>query len=255
MTVYTTTVTATNSVDNTLTVATAANMTIGVPIVFSGVVFGGITAGATYYILSTNGVDRITLSGLPGGAVFVVTTGTGTMTATWNSSGQQIIPTVPPGESLNAAFNSVNINFDQVFAAGPVLSNIAIADNTIRTLNTNGNLSLVPNGIGSVVANASIIPNTANIRNLGSSTNRWATTYTQYINVSGGANINGGTISTTGNVTAGNLIANTNFYIGNTLFTRTLTVGTATAPVTVPLASNNSFNVLTGSGNVTVYTT
>ena len=64
MTVYTTTVTATNSVDNTLTVATAANMTIGVPIVFSGVVFGGITEGATYYILSTNGVNEITVRSL-----------------------------------------------------------------------------------------------------------------------------------------------------------------------------------------------
>jgi hypothetical protein len=58
-----------------------------------------------------------------------------------------------------------------------------------------------------------------------------------------------------GNVSAvGNVFAST-YYIGNTPFTRTLTVGQAVTPVTVPLASNNSFNVLTGSGNVTVYTT
>jgi hypothetical protein len=69
-------------------------------------------------------------------------------------------------------------------------------------------------------------------------------------------NLNPGTISATGNVTSNNLIATGNIYIGNTVFTRTLTVGRAVTPVTVPLASNNSFNVLTvGSGNVVVYTT
>jgi photosystem II stability/assembly factor-like uncharacterized protein len=56
-------------------------------------------------------------------------------------------------------------------------------------------------------------------------------------------------IITTGNIDAGN------FYIGGTPFTRTLTVGRAVTPVTVPLASNNSFDVLTISGNVVVYTT
>lgn len=70
----------------------------------------------------------------------------------------------------------------------------------------------------------------------------------------------GGGGSIFGNVTVQNLSSTGNvsanaFYIGNTPFTRTLTVGRATTPVTVPLASNNSFNVLTGSGNVVVYTT
>jgi cytoskeletal protein CcmA (bactofilin family) len=62
-------------------------------------------------------------------------------------------------------------------------------------------------------------------------------------------------ITTTGNVTANNLITNGGFYIGNTVFTRTLTVGTRTLPVTVPLASNNSFNIVGRTGNVTVLTT
>jgi hypothetical protein len=64
-----------------------------------------------------------------------------------------------------------------------------------------------------------------------------------------------GAVTTTANVTANNLIVNNDFYIGNTLFTRTLTVGTRTVPVTVPLASNNSFNVVGRDGNVTVLTT
>jgi hypothetical protein len=70
-----------------------------------------------------------------------------------------------------------------------------------------------------------------------------------------GGNINAVNVTATGNVEATNLVANNNLYIGNTLFTRTLTVGRNATPVTVPLASNNSFNVLTGAGNVVVYTT
>ena len=40
------------------------------------------------------------------------------------------------GDPLRTAFNDVNNNFTQVFNAGPVGSNIAIANNTIQTTNT-----------------------------------------------------------------------------------------------------------------------
>jgi hypothetical protein len=70
-----------------------------------------------------------------------------------------------------------------------------------------------------------------------------------------GANITG-LISASGNVTGGNLKATGNIFIGDTVFTRTLVVGTRTTPVTVALASNNSFLVGTrSSGNITVFTT
>lgn len=247
---------------------------------------------------------------------------------------QQVVVTTPPGESLQSAFVKINDNFSNVWAAGPVGSNVSIVDNSINTLNTNGGLVLNPNGIGSVVANAHVIPDQTRIRNLGSSTNYWNTLYTWYgdiqtaqignatiananisnvgnitigvgnLHISGGSNgyvlqtdgtgnltwtaQTGGTgngvpggantqiqfndagtfggspnftynnttgnINLTGNLVSGNLYADA-YYIGGTAFTRTLTVGRTTTPVTVPLASNNSFNVLTGSGNVVVYTT
>ena len=85
------------------------------------------------------------------------------------------------GDPLRTAFNEVNLNFDQVFNAGPVLSNVRIANNTILTTTTNGNLILAPNGIGVVQSNVHIVPNTSNIRNLGSSTQRWSTVYAQYL--------------------------------------------------------------------------
>ena len=247
---------------------------------------------------------------------------------------QQVVVTTPPGESLQSAFVKINNDFANVWAAGPVGSNVRIANNSINTLNTNGGLVLNPNGIGSVVANAHVVPDSTRIRNLGAPTRFWNTLYTWYGNIQnatianatianatisnignisigvanlhisggsngyvlqtdgtgnltwtaqsggtgngvpGGANTqiqfndagvfggspdftynkNTGNITLAGNIVSGNVYADT-YYIGNTPFTRTLTVGRATAPVTVPLSSNNSFNVLTGTGNVVVYTT
>jgi hypothetical protein len=104
------------------------------------------------------------------------------------------IPNDGTGDPLRTAFNETNLNFNQVFAAGPVLSNIQIANNSILTINTNGNLVLNPNGIGVVQANAHVVPDQTRIRNLGSPTRYWDTTYTQYLQAVN-ANIGSATIN------------------------------------------------------------
>jgi len=171
------------------------------------------------------------------------------------------------GDPLRTAFDYTNLNFNQIFTAGPVLSNVAIANNTIRTTNSNGNLILAPNGIGKIQANATVVPALDNVYDLGSPSRRFNSIYigTGGLNISGPlsfGNVTVNNISSTGfmsaagNITGANLQATGNIYIGNTVFTRTLTVGTRTTPVTVPLASNNTFDVgLRGGGNVVVYTT
>ena len=90
------------------------------------------------------------------------------------------IPNDGTGDPLRTAFNETNLNFDQIWATGLIGSNIAAANNTILTTNTNGNLVLAPNGIGQVVSNVNIVPNLTLVRNLGSSTRRWGTVYAQY---------------------------------------------------------------------------
>ena len=75
MTTYTVTATATDATTDTITVSSATNMFSGLPIVFSGSVFGGITAGATYYIgtvVPGFPTSTITVTSLPGGAVLVL---------------------------------------------------------------------------------------------------------------------------------------------------------------------------------------
>jgi len=212
MTTYTVTATATDAVTDTITVSSVTNMFSGMPIVFSGTVFGGITAGATYYIgtvVPGYPTSTITVTSLPGGAVVGLTTATGTMTGTFSSGGQQIIdigtaPNDGTGDPLRTAFNDTNLNFDQVFAAGPVGSNIQIANNTIKTINTNGNLVLAPNGTGMVQSNVNIVPDQTQIRNLGAPTLRWDTVYSY--NYSGNGSGLTGIVSTANIGTASKLI-------------------------------------------------
>lgn len=147
------------------------------------------------------------------------------------------LPNDGTGDPLRTAFNDVNLNFDQVFAAGPVLSNIQIANNTILTTNTNGNLILAPNGIGVVQANVNIVPNSANIRNLGSDTRRWSTVYTQYLNLSGSA-IFGGDLTVAGNLTVnGNIIE-----LGN-IVTDSKTIQLANTATTANAANGSGITV------------
>ena len=115
------------------------------------------------------------------------------------------IPNDGTGDPLRTAFNDVNLNFANVFTAGPVGSNIQIANNTILTTNTNGNLILNPNGIGVVQANAHVVPDQNRIRNLGSANQLWDTTYTQYLQT---------TYATIGTASIGN-IGTFNIDVGN----------------------------------------
>ena len=188
MTSFTTFALQTYSANNVVQVSSVANMVSGVPITFTGTAFGNIVPGANYYVGNITAVNSITLTTLPGGATWPVADGTGNMTATFTGGGQEVIntgtaPDDGTGSPLRTAFTDTNVNFDQIFAAGPVGSNVQIVNNTILTTNTNGNLVLNPNGIGAVVANAHVIPDTANIRNLGSQARRFATVYTQYLDV------------------------------------------------------------------------
>lgn len=81
------------------------------------------------------------------------------------------------------------------------------------------------------------------------------------INTSTGISVLGnivasGYISATGNITGNNLSVTGNILIGGTPLTRSLTVGTRITAVTVPLSTNNSFEVLTrDAGNIAVPTT
>ena len=93
------------------------------------------------------------------------------------------------GDPLRTAFNKLNSNHDEIYAAGPVGTNLQVASNTIASTNSNGNVKIDPAGTGSIelagpidaqgvltissTVSGNIIP-TANVTtNLGSDTVRF----------------------------------------------------------------------------------
>ena len=157
------------------------------------------------------------------------------------------VPDDGQGDPLRTAFSYVNQNFDQVFAAGPVLSNVAIANNTIRTTNSNGNLILSPNGIGKIQVTNAVVPSWDNVYDLGSPTLRFNTIYVG----TGGLNIP--SISVTGNVTANYFIGNGSLLTGIAADTSTR-LGNGTSQILAGVANGNITVSINGVSNTVVFT-
>ena len=85
------------------------------------------------------------------------------------------------GEPLRSAFNAVNENFTEVYAAGPVGSNVTITGNTITVSGINNNLVLAANGIGNVQSNSTIMPSTDAVYDLGAANMRFGDIHGTYI--------------------------------------------------------------------------
>ena len=100
------------------------------------------------------------------------------------------------GDPLRTAFIKTDENFSNIWLAGPVGSNITIANNTIQTNNTNGNLVLKPNGTGVVQSNAAVVPNTSNVRDIGTTSLRWRAAY-----------VGVGGVDCAGNITVSTVVA------------------------------------------------
>ena len=128
------------------------------------------------------------------------------------------------GEPLRNAFEAVNSNFTEIYTAGPVGSNIQIANNTITTTTTNTNIVLKPNGIGVIQANASILPNISNVHDIGSNSLRFDTIYAGYFvgngslltGISGGSGNGQAIVNGTSNVSIGTANANVTIGISGT---------------------------------------
>jgi hypothetical protein len=114
------------------------------------------------------------------------------------------------GDPLRTAFIKTDDNFDQIWAAGPVGSNITIINNTVSVVNTNGNLVLSPNGVGVVQTNSRVVPRLNNTYDLGSATLKYRTGY-----FGAGGLIVDGNVTITGNLSAGNISYTGNVFVGD----------------------------------------
>lgn len=78
---------------------------------------------------------------------------------------QQIIsvgalPNDGTGDPLRTAMIKINENFTEIYGRDAAGSNFDLTENTISAVNTNGNISLAPNGTGHIILNGQIFPNT-----------------------------------------------------------------------------------------------
>jgi hypothetical protein len=157
-----------------------------------------------------------------------------------------IMPSIDNVYDIGGPTKRVNTVYAGYFVGdGSLLTNVGGGGNGTAIANGTSNVQVYNNGNVTIGIN-----NTSNVVVVSSN----------LANVNGNLNAlnltTPGAVTAVGNITGGNLKATGAIFIGNTALTRTLTVGTRTSPVTVPLATNNSFNVGTrSSGNVVVYTT
>lgn len=153
------------------------------------------------------------------------------------------------GDPLRTAFIKTDNNFDQIWAAGPVGSNISIINNTVGVSNTNGNLILSPNGVGKVQFNRDAVPRINGTYNLGAADLRWRELYVGV----GGIDLTGNlTISGADNLHIG---GGTDGYFLKTDGTGNLSWAAPTSNST-PAGSNtqlqfNNAGSFGGSGNLT----
>ena len=118
------------------------------------------------------------------------------------------VPGDGTGDPLRTAMEKINTNFDQIWTAGPVGSNVKVSNLTISTQVTNSDLTLAGNGIGNVQSSGSFVPRLSNTWSLGSSTQRWKDIYTKDLVVANNFTTSGN-LQITGNVTA-DIVASTN---------------------------------------------
>lgn len=165
------------------------------------------------------------------------------------------VPDDGQGDPLRTAFDYTNLNFNQIFTAGPVGSNVKIFDNTITTTVINSNLVLSPSGIGRIQVNNTLFPRADNVYDLGSPTSRFNSIYVG----TGGLNIP--VISVTGNITGNNIFA-TGFmssagnvvsgaaFLGTSLSVSDATVYGNIATIAVNATGNIAASYFIGNGSL-----
>ena len=141
------------------------------------------------------------------------------------------------GDPLRTAFIKTDENFDNIWLAGPVGSNITVINNTVGVVNTNGNLILSPNGVGNVQFNRDAVPRLNNTYNLGAANLRWSS-----------LSIGTGGINTAGNIVTTGTISSTPTNLANL----TAVAGARAFVNNANLVASGNFGNQVGSGGSNV---
>lgn len=89
------------------------------------------------------------------------------------------------GEPLRQAFQAVNDNFSNIWAAGPVDSQVVISNNVVSTNVTNLDLILAGNGIGNVTVASTLVPSIDSVYDLGNVNAQFDSVWARYYHGNG----------------------------------------------------------------------
>ena len=128
-------VTATNAASGNLTCGSTAGFIVGRPIVFGGIVFGGVNANQTYYIKTIVNATTFTVSSSVDGSTTTLTSAVGYMDAT--------LPSITYGEAINQTFNFTLIITSELGSSHPITYSIEVINQ--NTPVSQGGPGLPPN--------------------------------------------------------------------------------------------------------------
>lgn len=278
------TCTATEGTYEIITCDSTAGFYLDMPVQFTGVVFGGVTAGTTYYVRSIPSATTFTIAAAPGttagpASAVNLSTASGSMTVSpvsymYVSSGSYdgtvipktasnttIVTTTVTGTNTNATGNLITVSSTSGFVVGYPVSFSGTISNVFATATYGtGNVITVTSTSGMVVGGR--IAFTGNVfGNLSQSVYYITNIYSGNSNITVSTTFGGGNLALTAGTTTGNCVASFNGILGNLTTTdyfvqsvanaTTFTVSTTQggAPVAL-LTENGSMNVTT----VTDYT-
>ena len=169
------------------------------------------------------------------------------------------------GESLRDAFNAVNNNFANVWAAGPVGTNVVVRNNEVTTNVTNLDLKIAGNGVGNVVVASTLRPTYDGVYDLGTANYQWAEAHAQYYYGNGrflsgvvtttgfsAIDANGVVISSNANTTV-NFTASNNLSITGNANTSTVNFAVSENPTFANVTATNFGGVALAVSDATIY--
>jgi len=151
----TTTATTTTSSTNNITLSATVNslgLAVGMPVYFTGLTFGTVVPTQVYYVHTATG-STIKLSNTLGGSVVSITSGSGTMTVTFNAAGGLV-----NGNQywVNSIIDSTHITVTNSFNSG---TNFAIT-NTVNSLTAGATIGVETlHGLNTKAVNGSLTYN------------------------------------------------------------------------------------------------
>jgi hypothetical protein len=272
---------ATEDTYEIITCDSTAGFYLDMPVQFTGIVFGGVTAGTTYYVRSIPSATTFTISATPGtasgpAALVNLSTASGSMTVSpvnymyvasgsydatiipKTASNTTVVTTTVTGTNTRATGNLITVSSTANFVVGYPVAFSGTISNVFATA-TYGTDNVITVSSTSGMVTGGRIAFTGNVfGNLSTTTYYITNIYTGNSNITVSTTFGGGNLALTAGTTTGNCVASYNGIMGNLTTTdyfvqsvanaTTFTVATTQGGAPVALIDEN------GTMNVTTVT-